>query len=208
MRQPASSELSVVKRAEKQEKLKNYILQTIAAAHRAGDASKTETLLLVARSAESPVALALVSLASELAESGLAIRAIFTDIESETTTAGWTVNGPAIAFARDVRWARNARLTDAHEQLVLTHDACWIGDCMRRDPAKTDAFEHFVGDNAETTRLASVSFERLWRHAEPLAIQTSKRGIDTLSSSIPEAAQVAGLTPNADGTAPIVSTRH
>jgi hypothetical protein len=207
MRQPSSSELSVVKRAEKQEKLKNYILQTIAAAHRSCDASKTGTLLLVARSAESPVALALVSLASELAESGLAVRAIFTDIESEITTAGWTVNGPAIAFARDVRWARNARLTDAHEQLVLTREACWIGDCMRRDPAKTDAFEHFVSDNADATRLAHISFERLWAHAEPLAIRTSQRGIDTLSV-MPDAVEVAGLAPASDGTAPLVSTRH
>jgi hypothetical protein len=35
--------------------------------------------------------------------------------------------------------ARHPRLVEAHEQLVLGPETCWIGDCMQRDPAKCDA---------------------------------------------------------------------
>ncbi len=207
MRQQSPVGMTVVKSSEKQEKIRNFILQAIAASHRNGDTVANGTLLLIARSAESPVAQALVSLGAEIAEAGLAIRAIFSDIDAEGTSAGWTVNGMAIPFQRDVRWAKNLRLSDAHEQLVLSNVTCWVGDCMRRDPSKVDAFELHASEQPETTRFASVSFERIWAHAEPLAIRTSQRGLDTLAASIPEAGQIASLTP-ADGAQVVASTRH
>lgn len=68
----------------------------------------------------------------------------------------------------DVRWARRPRLVEAHEQLVLGPTVCWIGDCMRRDPAKCDAFETYVEGCGEAAGCAAVSFERLWIVSEPV----------------------------------------
>ena len=68
----------------------------------------------------------------------------------------------------EVRWARDPRLIEVHEQLVLGPRTCWTGDSMRRDPAKCDALETFIDDCAESAGTATASFERLWTASEPL----------------------------------------
>jgi hypothetical protein len=68
----------------------------------------------------------------------------------------------------EVRVARNPRLIEAHEQLVLGARACWTGDTMRRDPATCDAYESFVADGPELAAAARLTFERLWSDGEPL----------------------------------------
>jgi hypothetical protein len=120
--------------------------------------------LVIARSPDSPVAQALCTHAGRLAATGIRIRAIFGEIEPGGTAA---LAAP-FALPSECRLACDPRLLAAHEQLVLAPDCAWIGDCMRREPSKRDAYERFAANCAETAALASRSFERLWRAAVPV----------------------------------------
>jgi hypothetical protein len=120
--------------------------------------------LLVARSPDSPVAQALRSHAGRLAATGIRIRAIFSEVEP----GGAAALAAPFALPSECRLACDPRLLAAHEQLVLAPDCAWIGDCMRREPSKRDAYERFAANCLETAVLASRSFERLWRAAVPL----------------------------------------
>jgi hypothetical protein len=117
----------------------------------------TSCYLLIARSPRSPVAQAVRANAARLAAANVTVRAIFceapiTDTQSE-----------AFALPGECRIARDARLLDAHEQLVLAPDRSWIGDCMRREPTKRDTYERFSENSAESAAFATRAFERLWR---------------------------------------------
>jgi hypothetical protein len=70
----------------------------------------------------------------------------------------WTLAAEPAALDYEVRWARDPRLIEAHEQLVLGAQTCWIGDSMRRDPTKCDAFESYVEGCGEAAGCALVSF--------------------------------------------------
>jgi hypothetical protein len=159
---------SVEKREDKTEMLRAYFAHHLRALR---PETLDSTLTVVAASAESPVARALVELGTDIAAAGVKVRAIFHVLAPESTPIGWTISGPTVAFERDIRWARNARLADAHEQLVLGTEAAWIGDCMRRDANRRDAYEQRVEGDAATVRILQRSFERLWGVSEPLAIR-------------------------------------
>ena len=196
---------SVIKREDKMETLRTFIAATLAAP-RAGDVSGVITL--VARSAESPVARALVALSPEIEARGLTVRAIFGHLEAEKTAAGWAVASPAIGFSRDLRWARNPRLADAHEQLVLGAEICWTGDCMRRDPARRDAYEQFIAADARTSRTLQISFERLWAASEPLVIRATHSAAANVRSTDAADDTLAALMPRDDNSGPLVSSSH
>ncbi|MEO0729875.1 MAG: hypothetical protein AAFY64_05800, partial [Pseudomonadota bacterium] len=66
----------------------------------------------------------------------------------------------------DIRYAVGTNIDDAHEQLVIAGRAVWIGDCMRRDPIKLDAFEQFIDSDAEAVQWARVAFDRLWEMSQ------------------------------------------
>lgn len=123
-----------------------------------------QAVLLVARSAASPVAHALRDAVVEIASRDITVRMIVASEERMQdlwpSTAG--------RHAREIRVARNPRLFDAHEQLVLGHRATWFGDSLRRDPLKRDAFESFSPDDAAAAGRARCTFERLWQATEPL----------------------------------------
>lgn len=192
---------SVVKREDKIETMRAFIhafwLQPRAETRRI-------ELSLVARSAESPVARALAALNSELVSRGVLIRAIFSQLESEKTSAGWTVAGPEIGFHRELRWAKNPRLADAHEQLVLGPERCWVGDCMRRDPSRRDAYEQYVAADARTAATIATSFERLWGASVPLLIRTPGAMAKPIASSAP-LSDLAGLIQHDDNAGPLAS---
>jgi hypothetical protein len=134
-------------------------------------------ITVVARSADSPVAHALVQLGKLLAAREVMVRAIFTTVATNDL-GGWCTDDSALPFKRDVRWARNPRFIEAHEQLVLSTEACWLGDSMRRDPSKRDAFEQTKTNCAATATLAASSFERLSRVSEPMAMRTPRRPLE------------------------------
>jgi hypothetical protein len=157
----AAFSVGIVKRKEKEAKLGQFISE-----HVARQIAGRMTCLLVARSAESPVAKAMLSAGTRFA-SKLLVRAIFANLggaEAARIAEACT----ASELALQVRWARDLRLMDAHEQLVLPPARSWTGDCMRREPAKSDAHEWFAPECPDTARRAALFFERLWGVSEPV----------------------------------------
>jgi hypothetical protein len=159
--------VSVTRHEEKEQKLRDFVGRHLAESD-IGAGSQASQILVVARSLNSPVVKALTALGDELAAVRLTVRLILAHFDQEPQD--W---GRNVAFAHELRWARHPRLIEAHEQLVLSPEICWIGDCMRRDPEKCDAYESFVEDCGEATGCATVSFERLWQASEPLVARAS-----------------------------------
>ena len=196
---------SVVKREDKVDSLRTFISAffvtgSVGAPH--------HEITVVARSAESPVTRALTSLAADIASRGLSVRAIFLQPEPEKVNAGWFVTGPEIAFHRVLRWAKNPRLADAHEQLVLDDKICWIGDCMRRDPSRRDAYENFVNGDALTAKTIATSFSRLWDASVPLQIRAPSGAAGLSPNTETDCAEMAGLTGLDDNSGPLASSPH
>lgn len=164
----APTRASGLMREEKETKLKEFIMQYIA--HRGADGqghAARLTCLLVARSADSPVAKAVFETGSEIGGRNFILRAIFATLgTAETARIAQACRESDLEL--QIRWARDIRLMDAHEQLILPPDMRWMGDCMRRDPTKRDAYEHFAPACRETAQLASLCFERLWLASEPV----------------------------------------
>ena len=197
---------SVVKREDKMESLRTF-MSAFWLASRTGHGLSHITV--VARSAESPVARALAALSSEIAGRGMAVRAIFGQLQSEKTPAGWSVSGPDIAFSRDLRWAKNPRLADAHEQLVLGPETCWIGDCMRRDPARRDAYEQFIIGDTKTSQTLQTSFERLWAASVPLLIRTPHSAVIAPQATTGASAEtLAALAARDDSPNPLLTSQQ
>jgi hypothetical protein len=162
----------VTRHEEKEQKLQEFIFQHLAGAQHGGDASHATHLLIIARSLESPLVKAVAGLTNEITAAGLSARMILAQVDREPLPEEW---GRAITFSHEIRWAKHPRLIEAHEQLVLGPETCWIGDCMRRDPAKCDAYESYVEDCGEAAGCAAVSFERLWLASQPLMSQVARR---------------------------------
>lgn len=165
---------SVVKREDKIDTLCTFLRSFWLMPRAAGMPAE---ITIVARSADSPVARAMVASGAEIVARNIAVRAIFAHLEPEKTSAGWSIAGPEIPFRRELRWARNPRLADAHEQLVLDGETCWIGDCMRRDPSRRDAYEQFANGDVRTSATMALSFNRLWMTCEPLVIRSLSGGL-------------------------------
>jgi hypothetical protein len=186
--------VSVTRHGEKEQKLNEFVGRHLAESD-IGAGSQASQILVVARSLHSPVVKALTALADEIAAVRLTVRLILAHFDQEPED--W---GRNIAFAHELRWAKHPRLIEAHEQLVLSPEICWIGDCMRRDPAKCDAYESFVEDCGEATGCATVSFERLWQASAPLVVRASRAA----SPGGP-----GGLPPTVEALfQPTVGTRH
>ncbi len=157
MKAKSSPVMEIVKREDKQNKLTDFIFDQLAQLDQKGLCGAGHELQLVALSASSPVIGALKAVASSRDTSNICLRIILADMQK--THVFQELSGLPLFT---VKWARNYRLLDAHEQLVISDASCWIGDCMRREPGKRDAFECFVDNCQQTSAWAKVSFERLW----------------------------------------------
>jgi hypothetical protein len=156
--------MRVVRKEEKEAKLRDFVrqhMQRLAAANARG-----VCYLLVARSVESPIAKALAFLAEDMAAAGISVAVVLAKADG----------GPLSTEMPSIRALASAgcslladpRLLDAHELLVLGPKTAWIGDCMRREPAKRDAYECYSYDSGEVAGWARHSFDRLWQAAEAL----------------------------------------
>ena len=180
-----------------------FILANLPAPSRNDASAPVRAITMLARSPDSPIAQAVLRLGSELADRNIRVRAIFASLDAPTGSGDWTSSQPvsgeaAIPFGREIRWARNPRYIDAHEQLVLHGSACWIGDCMRRDPAKRDALEQAKPKCAITAGFAATSFERLWLGSEPVALRLPHLVRAEIVSGLAAAAVVAAAAAAAD----------
>jgi hypothetical protein len=173
--------VSVTRHEEKEHKLQEFICQHLNGfEHRGGDTRLANHLLIVARSLASPLVRAVAGLTHEIAASGRSARMILAHIDGEPQPEDW---GRSVTFSHEIHWAKHPRLIEAHEQLVLGPQTCWIGDCMRRDPAKCDAYESYVDGCGEAAGCATVSFERLWLACQPLVSHTAGRIVGIAAGS-------------------------
>ena len=150
--------------AEKISKLSAFVADDLDRRTAHGVHAAGGCYLLIARSPDSPVAQALRAHAARLTTAGVRVRAIF----SEVDMAGGAHLRAPFAMPSECRIARDPRLLSAHEQLSLTPTCTWVGDSMRREPGKRDAFEHYASDCAKTASHATRSFESLWRATAPI----------------------------------------
>jgi hypothetical protein len=154
--------MDVVKREAKEDKLKEFISAHLATL---APATVVQPWLLIARSAQSPVVKALNALAPDLSKAQISIRTILALLDNETADCQ---TDAMVLCTTECRVARNPRLLEAHEQLVLGPLTCWVGDSMRREPDKRDAYECYAADHATTARWSTTAFNRLWAAADAI----------------------------------------
>jgi len=145
----------VVKKEEKELKLRALIAHAIANAPTTG-----LEMRVLAVSLTSPVAVAVCALRAELAAAGVAARIMLVK----------NLTGPEASSLVDssVRHLADSRCHDAHELLVLGNETAWIGDSLRREPASRDSFELHAFHDRKTAHFVAQSFERIWQLALPL----------------------------------------
>jgi hypothetical protein len=199
-----------VKHMEKQEnssRFIGYFLDRLSVAGEPTLAQRSGTL--IARSAASPMARAMLTAMTECESLAVRLTVLFLKAEPADQMAQWLEvaarNEAADPFLI-LRKAGPAALIDAHEQLVLGTTFSWQGDCMRRDPETRDAFETFECFNSEAARRAARTFQALWPKGDKLvAARRVPAALDT--ETLP--AGVLNLTPSVPGVVgPSASTRH
>ncbi len=162
MRFSPKARMNVATSEEKEARLKSFINSHI---ERAAAAPAGETVYrLLALSADSPASRALQSLATELKAAGIRVESI---LARKSPSASLDV--------AECRFVTDIRLLDAHEQLVLDATTVWIGDCMRRDPLKRDAYEQFSDLCPVRARHAARSFGQIWSAAGPSGSLTATK---------------------------------
>jgi hypothetical protein len=168
MRIASPSRLMMTARTDKEARLKDFIGKGLAS-HDEGPA-RDDDLTLFVRSPDSPVARGLYAAWSEGHAESTRIRILICDTNSEE---------PAAASLLDIAGAEFRVLADpsfgpAHEQLIVGRSQVWIGDCLRRDPTKRDAFELYHENDPAIGVFAAASFEKLWERGRPLKPLTSE----------------------------------
>jgi hypothetical protein len=164
----AMSSVNVVRKEEKQPALEAMILQDLQRRQTAPTSSFSgEDYLVVARSPNSPVVLALRALADQIAAAGITVYCIFSSATQPSD--GLVEDETAQAPIFKSRQLSDARLLEAHESMRLNANVCWVGDCMRRDPSIFDAYEQFSVNCKTTSDKVKLSFDRFWTTARPLS---------------------------------------
>lgn len=124
------------------------------------------SLTMILRSAGSDPAKALVGMKGALQHAGVSARVILARLEPDDELkqlfAALSGLAPQNAASELIRWARNPRLLDAHEQVTYGEAMCWSGDAMRRDADKRNALALFDEQVPEMVRLGRLAFEALW----------------------------------------------
>jgi len=161
----SASGLQVVAKEDKEPRVKAFIEQHIETLE-AKTGTEAAEYLLVARSPESPVCRALSALAPTLSDLHISVRVIFTAIDTGAFQGDLAAAADLLQIA-NCRIVCDSRLYEAHEQLVLDAETCWVGDCMRREPAKRDAYECYATTSQETSHAAKSAFAHLWEAGSP-----------------------------------------
>lgn len=174
-----------------------------ALAGKAGPPTPACTLIL--RSPASVPARALVAMRETLAETNARFRAILARLEPEadlrTFCETLTALAPKESSASLVRWARNRRLWDAHEQAAYGPNLCWCGDPIRRDAGKRNALALFE-TTPEAASHAAHAFAALWEVSAPVPARLLDGGARVSPSATREHAidgAVSALRPPAQG---------
>ncbi len=144
-------------------------------------------LTLILRSASSCPAKAIVGLKDELVRASISAKAILARLEPAEDVrelfASLSELAPREQSADLIRWARNPRLLDAHEQVTYGDMMCWSGDPMRRDADKRNALALFDEGSSVRVRHGRLAFGALW----------------AVSSPVPERRLLGAVTPKPSG---------
>jgi hypothetical protein len=162
MRIASPSRLVMVARTDKEARLKDFLGEGLAL--RTEDPARDDSVTAFLRNPDSPAARALSAVCLDGRAEGACIRVLICDTHADDPAATSVLDISGAEF----RVFADPRFGAAHEQLVIGASRVWIGDCMRRDPAKRDAFELYHANDAATRLFAAVSFERLWALGRPI----------------------------------------
>jgi len=162
MRISSPSRLMTMSRTDKETRLKDFIVESLTALAEVPGSNGTITMMV--RSVDSPTARALGAALAEVPLLPLDIKVIIADTRVEDATLPSLRDNPGIEF----RLLTDPRFGASHEQLIVGRTHVWIGDCLRRDPNKRDAFELYHKADPAARKCAAVSFDRLWARAKPL----------------------------------------
>jgi hypothetical protein len=130
-------------------------------------------LTMVLRSAASDPAKALIGMKGALQRASLAAKVIIAKLAPEDELrhlfACLTALAPQAPAHDLIRWARNPRLLEAHEQVIYGADMCWSGDAMRRDADRRNVLTQFDEGSPDRTRFGRLAFARLWAASAPVS---------------------------------------
>lgn len=202
-----SPAMNVVRKDEKEAKLTAFIERFLNARRAAISLDPlaeelSSTCHVVTRSVDSPVARVLHNLLPEFSAQGIAIKAIYA-LPSDVMP----LSGPPSPWAPpriECRRAADVRLLEAHEILILGPRTAWVGDCMRREPEKGDAYEFYADDCADMASAAMRSFTRLWAMAKPMR----PRVVSINNDPMPLPQLAATKSPVIDLVMPVSFSRH
>lgn len=130
------------------------------------------SITLIVRSASSAPALAMVLMKDELERVGLDAKVVLAKLEPQEELRqlflSLTHLSPRQQPCQLMRWARNPRLLDAHEQVTYGEAVCWSGDAMRREADRRNALTLFNEAAPELVRLGRLAFDALWAASSPV----------------------------------------
>lgn len=135
-------------------------------------ATEGSVLTMILRSAAADPAKALIGMKGALKQAGLRAKVILARLEPEDELrqlyAGLSELDPQQPSHELIRWVRNPRLLDAHEQVIYGETLCWSGDAMRRDAERRNALALFEEEAPEAARHGRLAFAALWAQASPV----------------------------------------
>ncbi|MGH6736882.1 MAG: hypothetical protein ACRECX_12535 [Methyloceanibacter sp.] len=127
---------------------------------------------MILRAADSAPARALIAMKDTLVGARVGAQAILAKLEPQDDLrqlfAALSELSPEEPASRLIRWARNPRLLNAHEQATYGSSMCWSGDAMRRDADKRNPLVLFDLESADAAELARLSFQALWGVSAPV----------------------------------------
>jgi hypothetical protein len=136
-------------------------------------ADEPRELTMIVRSAASAPAHALIVMARDLARARVTAKVVVAKMEPEDNLrrlyASLTELSPRAQSQDLIRWTRNPRLLEAHEQVTCGDSLCWSGDCMRRDADKLNALSLFQDASGGMVRLGQLAFGALWSASTTVA---------------------------------------
>jgi hypothetical protein len=128
-------------------------------------AAHPASLTMVLRAADSDPAKALIGMKGALQRLGATARVILAKLEPEDDLkqlfAALSAVAPQVPAHDLIRWARNSRFLEAHEQVTYGEAICWSGDAMRREADKRNALV-LVEEGSDAVRLGRLAFTALW----------------------------------------------
>lgn len=148
-------------------------------------AAPSASITMVLRSAESVAAQAFLPMVETLRLAHVSARLVVAKVEPEEPLqelyAALSALAPQTEPQDLIRWAKNVRLHDAHEQVTFGEAFCWSGDAMRREPGKRNTLS-IRHEGSDAAQLAERSFSALWRASQPIPMRLLTKSAQEKSS--------------------------